>query len=969
MRASSTSSSASASVLLILLVVGGATTTTTAVVSAFVPRRPPPSAGFGVVGVEVGVYGGGGGGVGGRSRQRRRRLRRRIGLRMTSSSSSSSLSDQLSDQLSSLSYEGSFLGRTVAKLSNVASSAGVIGGGDASSSVPPAAATTTATSSSSSPLLLLRDDAMRALSSIASDASSSSAVSTWDDLASAIIRGYESIADVASSSDSFSGGGPWTYVGDGLGPTLDSLISRWTTTTAAASTVDGVPRLAVLLVASVLTTSVLGAMFNLGRRGGGGGATSPYPTNKYDPASARRYFDGKKSLVFGRAAQIAFLSSAYLLGLAYDGLSGNVEGNSRKRADELTALLAKLGPSFVKVGQSLSIRTDLLGPEYVRGLRALQDRCPPFDTSIARATIEDELGDKVEEIFVDFPDGPIAAASLGQVYRATTRSDGRVVAVKVQRPGIVEQIALDMHLIREVAGPLRKLFGLNTDIVGVVDAWGTGFVDELDYVEEAINAKSFSEGIMRTTLSGVVFAPPVVDGLTTRRVLTTEWIEGERLDRSAREDVSVLCSIAMNSYLTMMLETGLLHCDPHPGNLLRTTDGKLCILDWGMVTRINPDLQITLIEHMAHLTSADYEEVPKDLLLLGFIPESKSDLIKDSGVVETLAEIYGAWSGGGGAAAINVNKGDGTRVARVQMLLVPILCVSFSVLEGIGLSNDPKYSIINECLPYVSKRLLTDKSERTGGALSTFIFGPDKSNEDRIIDYDRVEQLVTGFGEYTTSASGELLGKNATRAEIIEGVATQVLDLLVTEEETPLQKIFVEQLAKIISSTTRSAWSQIRERSGILPSGRTVLGTLVDPLGVFKNSPIVRVDELDERTVETTRNLIQLLSSTGSRSESTVDLTTLSRGEITEITSIVAQKLFERRSGVAKTSNRLVTQLLQLTADRLEKGGGRDIVVVPSSDPVESINDGRIHDKVSTRENKTSDRLASARRILATIEQ
>jgi len=92
------------------------------------------------------------------------------------------------------------------------------------------------------------------------------------------------------------------------------------------------------------------------------------------------------------------------------------------------------------------------------------------------------------------------------------------------------------------------------------------------------------------------------------------------------------------------------------GNLLRTTDGRLCILDWGMVTRLEPDLQLTLIEHMAHLTSADYEEIPKDLLLLGFIPESQAALIKDSGVVETLADIYGAWTKGGGAAAINVNK-------------------------------------------------------------------------------------------------------------------------------------------------------------------------------------------------------------------------------------------------------------------------------------------------------------------------
>ena len=98
------------------------------------------------------------------------------------------------------------------------------------------------------------------------------------------------------------------------------------------------------------------------------------------------------------------------------------------------------------------------------------------------------------------------------------------------------------------------------------------------------------------------------------------------------------------------------HKIQQPGNLLRTTDGKLCILDWGMVTRLDPDLQITLIEHMAHLTSADYEEIPKDLLLLGFINEKNEDVIKDSGVVETLASIYGAWSAGGGAAAINVNQ-------------------------------------------------------------------------------------------------------------------------------------------------------------------------------------------------------------------------------------------------------------------------------------------------------------------------
>lgn len=153
------------------------------------------------------------------------------------------------------------------------------------------------------------------------------------------------------------------------------------------------------------------------------------------------------------------------------------------------------------------------------------------------------------------------------MYKATVRSDDddgieKDVAVKVQRPNIMNQIALDMHLIREVSPFLKRTFNLNTDFVGVVDTWGIGFVDELDYIEEAVNAKSFMNSVASTPLAGVVFSPTVLDELTTRRVLTTEWVVGERLDKSEKGDVSILCSIAMNTYLTMMLETGVLHCDP-----------------------------------------------------------------------------------------------------------------------------------------------------------------------------------------------------------------------------------------------------------------------------------------------------------------------------------------------------------------------------------------------------------------------
>ena len=416
---------------------------------------------------------------------------------------------------------------------------------------------------------------------------------------------------------------------------------------------------------------------------------------------------------------------------------------------------------------------------------------------------------------------------------------------------------------------------------------------------------------------------------------------------------------------------------------MRTPDGRLCILDWGMVTRLDSNLQITLIEHMAHLTGADYAEVPRDLLELGFIPPEKADLIEDSGVVETLADIYGAWTKGGGAAAINVNK----VVAQLQDLTaengnlfqIPAyfayIAKSFSVLEGIGLSNDPKYSIINECLPYVSKRLLTDKNERTGGALGTFIFGPDKNDiEKRIVDYDRIEQLVTGFGDYSTSASGALMGKEGvSRMEMMEQTADQILDLVVTEEETPLQAILIEQLAKIISATSRSVWSDIRERSGKLPSGRSVLGTLVDPLGLWRTSPIVRMNELDIKTVDTTRDLMTLIQHQSS-TNTLFDADSMTNEEVIELSQVLVKKVWERRRGVAFTGGRLANMLVKMTADKLEKGE-RDLMILPDSETVNTdsvkptpVTESRSIQRSQEIDSKPSPRLANAKRLLAQLE-
>ena len=217
----------------------------------------------------------------------------------------------------------------------------------------------------------------------------------------------------------------------------------------------------------------------------------------------------------------------------------------------------------IKIGQSLSIRTDLIKPIYIKALTKLQDRVQSFSTIKSREIIESEFGVTVESLF---PEGleptaqVVAAASLGQVFRARL-VDGSDVAVKIQRPNIMEQIALDLFILRSFGPLLRDAFKLNTDIAAVVDDWGKGFVDELNYILEAQNAQIFMKSIVTTPLKDAVFAPEVIAACSSKRVLTTRWVEGERLELSSKEDITKLCSIAMNTYLTMLLGAPLLHCE------------------------------------------------------------------------------------------------------------------------------------------------------------------------------------------------------------------------------------------------------------------------------------------------------------------------------------------------------------------------------------------------------------------------
>lgn len=393
---------------------------------------------------------------------------------------------------------------------------------------------------------------------------------------------------------------------------------------------------------------------------------APYVSgaSAYTPQKAERFYGKRAPLVAARLLRLAALTSAFNVKLLLDWRFGWLEQNEKERAKEALVLCTQLGPTFIKLGQALSIRTDLIPEAYALELRALQDAVPPFDSDRARQIMRSELNvADLSSVFAKLSERPLASASIGQVYKGTLK-DGREVAVKVQRPNILSEIALDLFILRLLA-PLqvrvsnlfggRKTYPKDIELAtALVDEWGRGFVAETDYIFEAQNTETFVKAMQNRGLDAVT-APTVVRALSSRKVLVTEWVEGTRLDKDKSPDVPRLCAVAINAYLTMLLDTGVLHCDPHPGNLLRTLDGRLCILDWGMTLPVPSDLQYSLIEFIAHVNAEDLEQIPQDFVNLGFTPANKLEQVKSSGMTEGVSFVLRQLGKGGGPKKMGEN--------------------------------------------------------------------------------------------------------------------------------------------------------------------------------------------------------------------------------------------------------------------------------------------------------------------------
>jgi ubiquinone biosynthesis protein len=282
--------------------------------------------------------------------------------------------------------------------------------------------------------------------------------------------------------------------------------------------------------------------------------------------------------------------------------------------------LEKLGPTFIKLGQVLSTRPDLLPAPYLEALSRLQDDVEPFPFEQVQQIVEAELGARLSKAFSVFEERPVAAASLGQVHRAALR-DCRVVAVKVQRPGIAENIAGDLKTLDEIAQFLtnRTDAGKHYDLSGMLDEFRTAINNELNYEQEAENLRLIGGNLEEFKL---ITVPRPVDGYTTRRVLTMEYVSGNKVTAispivSTELQRDVLADTLVRAYLKQIVIDGVFHADPHPGNVLVTDEGLLALVDLGMVGRLSPQMQERLLKLLLAISEGRGEEAAEVAVALG----------------------------------------------------------------------------------------------------------------------------------------------------------------------------------------------------------------------------------------------------------------------------------------------------------------------------------------------------------------
>jgi predicted unusual protein kinase regulating ubiquinone biosynthesis (AarF/ABC1/UbiB family) len=463
----------------------------------------------------------------------------------------------------------------------------------------------------------------------------------------------------------------------------------------------------------------------------------------------------------------------------------------------------------IKVGQALSTRPDLVPPDYLEELTRLQDQLPPFDNAVAYRFIEEELGDSPDMIYAELTESPIAAASLGQVYRGRLKT-GEEVAVKVQRPGLAQSIALDTYILRGLAAlAMRLVKRIRSDLVGIMDEFAARIFEEMDYNQEGRNAERFAKlyGHMQD-----VYVPKIYWQYTGRRVLTMEWITGTKLTqpeaiRAQGVDAGYLIEVGVQCSLRQLLENGFFHADPHPGNLLATPDGKLAYLDFGMMSEVKPAQRYGLIEAIVHLVNRDFEGLARDYVNLEF-------LTPDTDLTPIIPAFATVFNDALGTSVAEINIKSITDQLSALMYEFPfrvpayyaLIIRSLVTLEGIAINVDPDFKVLSKAYPYVAKRLLTDPAPELRASLKDLLFKDDSFR------WNRLENLLRNArssSEYDLST-----------------VVDQTFDYLFSERGDLIRHQIVDEVVKGVDSMSSNAFNSFRynlaERIGLTVNRTTI---------------------------------------------------------------------------------------------------------------------------------------------------
>lgn len=546
--------------------------------------------------------------------------------------------------------------------------------------------------------------------------------------------------------------------------------------------------------------------------------TTPLPQH-YDPDLLAQYFASRPHILASRVIQIlfTFLSAVVKMRISKraqlttdatysSGNSGNGFDDTQYMVGQLLKeTFLNLGPTFIKVGQSLSTRPDIIGSEICEALAELHERVPIFPREDAMKIIEGEFGCPVSHMFSYVSDEPVAAASFGQVYQGRT-VDGALVAIKVQRPDLLPSVLRDIYILRLGLAFIRKIAKRRSNISLYADELGRGFVGELDYNIEAANATKFMEVHSRYPF---MLVPKVLKQLTRKRVLTMEWVAGENpkdllslskgvsekftqaSDNQKLEAKSRLLDLVnkgVEASLVQLLETGLLHADPHPGNLRYTPEGRVGFLDFGLLCMMERKHQRAMLASIVHIVNGDWASVVYDLTEMDVVPP-KTNLRR---VTMDLEDALGEVTFEDGIPEIKFSKvlGKIWSVAFKYHFRMPpyytLVLRSLASLEGLAVAADGTFKTFQAAYPYVVRKLLSENSLETRRLLNQAIFNKRKEFQWQKIDaFLKLASARTNF-KYNSEVLPEPDMKSMNVASLVEISDAYSLDRAIATPERAL---------------------------------------------------------------------------------------------------------------------------------------------------------------------------------------